>query len=537
MRERAFDAEIRAAFSDWMPMPLVADAETQLVQLWKPNPGPQTAAYLSEADELFYGGAGGGGKSDLLLGLAITTHRSSAIFRTEFTQFRGPDGMIERSKEIMGSIGDLNESTFQWRRLPGGRSFEFAGVKTLKDLKKWKGRPHDLKGFDEIPDFSEATYRFLIGWLRTSIIGQRTRVVCTGNPPTTAEGDWVIRYWAPWLDKQHPNPAKDGELRWFATIDGKDVELPNSDAVTDSKGEVINPRSRTFIRARVEDNPYYMQTGYIDVLNNLPEPLRSQLRFGDFEATQDDDPWQGIPTGWVRAAMKRGREQTKPDIPLTVIGNDPSRGGKDKFCIAKRYGHWFAPVIKHQGKVAPDGIRGVQLLQQALQGEETPLAINVDIGGSAGSSVFDQGREVGLPVIALNGSEKSVALDVSGKLRFFNKRAEWHWRMREALDPASGMDIALPDDPELLADLCAWRWRITVRGIRIEEKLDIKERIGRSPDTGEAVIYANAEDSGGGAGFLQFAQQHVAAARVVEAQKQKDEPADPNPWLEDLKDG
>jgi hypothetical protein len=30
-----------------------------------PNPGPQTRAFLCEADELFYGGEAGGGKTDL----------------------------------------------------------------------------------------------------------------------------------------------------------------------------------------------------------------------------------------------------------------------------------------------------------------------------------------------------------------------------------------------------------------------------------------------------------------------------------------
>jgi hypothetical protein len=31
--------------------------------------------------------------------------------------------------------------------------------------------------------------------------------------------------WAPWLDPQHPNPAKPGELRWFTNVDGKDTEV------------------------------------------------------------------------------------------------------------------------------------------------------------------------------------------------------------------------------------------------------------------------------------------------------------------------
>ena len=34
---------------------------------WIPNPGPQTEAYLSEADIIHYGGQAGGGKTQLLL--------------------------------------------------------------------------------------------------------------------------------------------------------------------------------------------------------------------------------------------------------------------------------------------------------------------------------------------------------------------------------------------------------------------------------------------------------------------------------------
>src|SRR5262245_34283594 len=37
---------------------------------WQPEPGPQQTAYDSAADIVLYGGAAGGGKTDLLLGLA-----------------------------------------------------------------------------------------------------------------------------------------------------------------------------------------------------------------------------------------------------------------------------------------------------------------------------------------------------------------------------------------------------------------------------------------------------------------------------------
>jgi hypothetical protein len=61
---------------------LLADANAILGNpVWVPNIGPQHEAYHCQADELFYGGQAGGGKSDLLLGLALTGHDRSLILQ------------------------------------------------------------------------------------------------------------------------------------------------------------------------------------------------------------------------------------------------------------------------------------------------------------------------------------------------------------------------------------------------------------------------------------------------------------------------
>ena len=325
--------------------------EERKAKAWHPFPGPQTDALRSPADFLFYGGAAGGGKSDLILG-AAGGHKRSIIFRREYPQLKG---IIDRSLEIYSEEGRFIKSPVPLWELEGGRSIEFGAVQHPGDEKKYQGRAHDLKAFDEITHFSEAQFRYLTGWRRSADPRQRTRVIATGNPPTDTDGEWIIRFWAPWLDKTHPRPALPGELRWFTTMAGKDIEVPDdrpfiivSDEIVyefnpeqHRPTDVIRPLSRTFIPARVEDNPAYMASGYMATLQAMPEPLRSKMLYGDFGAGQDDNVWQVIPTAWVDAAQARWREIAEPRLPLSAIGVDVARGGKDQTIITLRLWELF----------------------------------------------------------------------------------------------------------------------------------------------------------------------------------------------------
>jgi len=413
---------------------------------WNALPGPQTLALESPADVLGYGGAAGGGKTDLLLGLAITAHQRSIIFRREASQGRG---IIDRAREILGETGRLNEQTGVWRGLPGGRQIEFAGVKDTGDEQKYRGRPHDFIGFDEADHFKEFQVRFLQGWLRTTLPGQRCRVLLCFNPPASAEGRWLLTFFGPWIDKKHPRPARPGELRWYATLpDGKEIERPDGRPFVHGS-ETIQPRSRTFIPARVQDNPFLMATGYMTQLQALPEPLRSQVLHGDFSAGIEDDPWQVIPTAWVEAAQARWkpREALTADGAsspgLSALGVDVARGGIDKTVIAPRYGNWFAPLLKYPGKSTPDGVAVAQLVIAALK--ENPKAlVNLDLDGPGGSP-FDWLRRLlpGIRIMGVRGGMEVAARDRSGLYEFFNVRAFAYWSMRELLDPANKVGLML----------------------------------------------------------------------------------------------
>jgi len=511
------------------------------VVVWEPypdypdRPHPQRQAYTSEADVLGYGGEGGSGKTDLQLGLAGTAHWRAVIFRREFPRL---SAMIDRSREIYNAQGasnlkdSFNENLHRWR-LHNGRQIEFAAMQQEKDKLGYQGRPYDFYGFDEATEFTESQIRFVIGWNRSTHVDeagkpQRCRVVLTFNPPMSDAGEWVIPFFLPWLAHlypetyQHPNPAKPGELRWYAQADDEEKEhevdpvslawfvdfgsryrrVETGDLVQEDglqlvpqrgyekDGKLVTAKSRTFIPASLHDNPILEATGYAATINAMPEPYRSLLK-GKWNAGKVADPWQLIPTAWVRAAEARHRGRVAPTVSPQSVGADIARGGRDRMSIVKLHGNWCAPIECYPGRAIPDGPTGAALLLPfILQG----IPVGVDII-SIGSSVYDSlvaaaDRQVAL-VRGINfGAGASDLTDRGGKLEFKNIRAAAYWKLREALDPDNGDDFALPDDPELREELCAAHFKVTASGIQVEPKEDIIARLGHSPDKADALALA-----------------------------------------------
>jgi hypothetical protein len=476
--------------SNSLPEPTTAAKRIE----WQPYAGsPQERAYSSPAHVIGYGGAAGGGKTDLMLGKALTQHRRAIIFRREAAQLQD---IIERSREIVEDAGRLNETLHIWRSLPGGRMLAFGGIKDEADWAKWKGRARDFMGFDEATEFTESQIRTLLAWNRTTTPGQACQAVLAFNPPTTPEQRWVIAFFGPWLDPEHPHPAEPGELRWFATVDGEEVERPDGNpfTVTTRGGvvETIEPRSRTFFPARVEDNPALLANGYVATLQALPEPLRSQVLYGDMHAGEADDEWQCIPTAWVRAAQARWTTQNQAYAgPLSAIGVDVARGGQDDTVLVRRYGTYFAMPDIIPGRETHDGATAAAPVLLALGNDYQTAQVHIDVIG-AGGSVYDILKQVpGAHVTPVNGSNKAPGTDRSGKLRFTNMRARDWWRMREALDPIHGDGLALPPHPRVERELCAPKWEKQKNGIKIEDKDEVKKRLGgKSPDVGDALVLA-----------------------------------------------
>jgi hypothetical protein len=439
---------------------------------WTPLP-KQREALENPAFETLFGGAAGGGKSSFLVALARLYHQKSLLLRRTFPDLER--SLIVRSLDMYGDPNRYNAGKHVWRWDGEGQRIEFGHIETEKDVYAYQSAEYDLIGFDELTQFERPQYEYMISRARTTVAGQRVRIVACTNPGGSGN-DWVMERWAAWLDEGYPKPAKAGEIRWFKRdSENRDVETTADDP---------QALSRTFIPARLDDNPF-LDDNYRRSLSALPEPWRSQLLHGDWKIGTFDDPYQIVPTAWIRDAQDRWTPDGRPGF-LTTVGVDVARGGEDQTVLAPRYGYWFAPLQKFPGRLTPTGFAVVQLM--------TPIlgrggVANLDVIG-IGAAAYDAAVGANLAVEAVNFSTACPFRDRSGKLSFHNLRAGLYWRLREWLDPELGYRIALPPDAELLGDLRAMRWEATPRGIKVLDKEDIKRHIGRSPDCADAVALA-----------------------------------------------
>jgi hypothetical protein len=208
---------------------------------------------------------------------------------------------------------------------------------------------------------------------------------------------------------------------------------------------------------------------------------------GEFASSDEDGV---IPLAWIELANDRWRaledEGWKDAGPLTSVGVDVARSGTDRTVLALRQGDAIRELrqLPKGGTMETAGA----VLGVLRNAERVPAVVDV-IGIGAG--VVDRLREQQQNVIAFNASEATKQRDRSGELLFTNCRAAAWWNLRELLDPDNGRELALPPDDLLTGDLTAPTWRVGSAGrVQVESKDEMRKRLGRSTDSGDAVVQA-----------------------------------------------
>jgi hypothetical protein len=241
---------------------------------------------------------------------------------------------------------------------------------------------------------------------------------------------------------------------------------------------------------------------------------------GQFASSDEDSV---VPFEWVEAATERWqawKESGSDAGLLTVIGVDVARSGEDRTVFALRAGEVVTELrsFNHADTMATTG-RVVSVLQANPGARAVVDVLNM------GAGVVDRLREQGFKrTVAFNASAGTTRKDRSGELGFVNTRAAAWWWLRENLDPAFDPTLALPPDDLLIGDLVAPRYEVTSTGkIQVESKDEIRKRLGRSTDSGDAVVQACFDaQRGPGAVFLEWMKAKRAEqdeAKLAEPEK------------------
>lgn len=185
----------------------------------------------------------------------------------------------------------------------------------------------------------------------------------------------------------------------------------------------------------------------------------------------------------------RRRQGIRPFGPK-VLGVDPAGMGGDKFSMTLRQGH-VVHWTKGRAGVEP-GEEQVEWVASIMM-EEGVAQCNIDYSGGWGSSLLAGLRER-YPLLA----SRCHQVDFGGKSQFKmvnphkpgprNRRAEMYLRGRSWFMNPEG--VSIPDEDALQSDLgqvCA-KLGGQSTDLLIEPKVDIKARLGRSPDEADSFV-------------------------------------------------
>ena len=271
--------------------PNIREAIKDREVIFEANEGPQTQFLAASEREVFYGGARGGGKSYAMLVDPLRychkqKHRALLIRRT-MPELRD---LINHSQQLYSKAypgAKWREQEKEWK-FPSGARIEFGYAENLTDALRYQGQSYTWIGIDELPQYpTEDIYNFLRSSLRSVDPDIPVYMRATGNPGNVGSM-WVKNMF---VDPAVPNTKFD-----------IDIKTPNG----------VKQISRRFIPAKLEDNPYLMQTDdYYAMLASLPEVQRKQFLEGNWEAFEDSSfpefnkdvhvikPFD-IPRNWMR---------------------------------------------------------------------------------------------------------------------------------------------------------------------------------------------------------------------------------------------
>jgi hypothetical protein len=278
-------------------------------------PHPRQAEFLGlRCEEALYGGAAGGGKTEALLmwlaeGVDVPSY-SAVFFRRTYAQLsKSNDSPLTKSHELYRPLGGKYKGTDHKWLFPSGASIEFGHLPHEDSIYNYQGPAYHRVAFDELTQFSESQYVYLISRMRRRVdfpvpMGFRAASNPGGPGHTWVKQRFITREAERTIQSLGPyERSPPGLIFWPA---------PN----------------RAFVPARVADNPSLDIDDYVErMLTQLPPALRLRLLNGDwgrkgvrnlFLVGRGDGGWCRGQVAW-RFAGPRSRRHRDCRVEHTVV--------------------------------------------------------------------------------------------------------------------------------------------------------------------------------------------------------------------------
>lgn len=197
--------------------------------------------------EALFGGAAGGGKSDALLMLALqyveVPNYSAIIFRRTFADLSLPKALLDRAHEWLDAMNARWEGVKHAWSFPSGAKLAFGYLETERDKYRYQSSEYQTICFDELTQFTESQYRYLLSRLRRLESSHVPLRVRSATNPGGLGHKWV-------------------KQRFIVECQAEE---------------------RVFIPAKLQDNPFLDRESYRKSLMLLDPVTRQQLLDGDWD--------------------------------------------------------------------------------------------------------------------------------------------------------------------------------------------------------------------------------------------------------------
>ncbi len=401
---------------------------------------------------------------------------------------------IKIAKPFLPLISTNKRIKLYWGGRGGGKSYAFADALLLKGLEK----KLLIACVREIQDtIKDSVHRLLSD--RIEFYDLKEYEVKESEIVNTLNG---TRFIFKGLRNQDAHKIK--------SLEGVDIVwIEEAQTITKKSWEILSPTIRKdgseiwiSMNREEENDPLWVLLGshqdertLIEKVNFYDNPFcPEELKLQAKECLAHDEStyrhiWLGEPlsqgahklidAGLVKHAMQpKISESTSP----LIIGLDVARFGDDQTVFCLRKGRKCLSFLSFEKK---DNVEVANIATNLIE-TKRPLRIFLDAGG-VGGGVFDILKDRGFKDIIRGVNFGSKAINEE---RYANRRAEMWDHLRQWLTE----EVELPNNGMLYDELCTVRKKYDALGrLLLEEKEEIKKRIGRSTDWADALALTFAE--------------------------------------------